>query len=188
MSKLYTVAEISGKAIPVTVLCAVLLLPAIVLSSCVAAPPPTQDPAFRADAPVALDAQVPFAEVESTEWILLSVRRGVDTVFIDREVDLFGLGDIFTINFDDGRVSGMGAPNRFFGPYAPSADGSLRIGTEDGALASTLMMPLFEPEELREHEFFAYLSRVTRWDIREGKLELHTSSVDESEVVLVFVR
>ena len=162
------------KRITVVLLCAAFFLPAIVFPSVAAAAP-------------AHDAAARFGDVEGREWLLLEIRRGAETVNMDREnLAEYGFGEIYTIQFENGRVSGMGAPNRFFGPYTVGSNRSLRIGSADGAMASTLMMPLVEPEVLREHEYFAYLSRVARWDLRQGNLELFTSSEDGAETVLVF--
>jgi len=163
------------KGITMALLCAALFLPAI------AFPP-------GADAAPARESGARFGDAEGREWKLVELRRAAKTVLIDREIDLYGFGEIYTIKFEAGRVSGMGAPNRFFGPYTVGGNRALRIGSENGALASTLMMPLVEPEFLREHEYFGYLSRVYRWDLREGNLELFSTSEDGSQAVLVFVR
>ena len=163
------------KGIIMALFFAALFLPAVVAPS----------PALAAPAH---DGGARFGDVEGREWKLVELRRVTETVFIDREVDLYGFGEIYTIKFQEGRVSGMGAPNRFFGPYTVGGNRALRIGSEDGALASTLMMPLVEPEFLREHEYFGYLSRVIRWDLRERNLKLFSSGEDGSEMVLVFAR
>ena len=169
------------KGFSVVLFCAAFFLPAIVLSSCAGVAPAQENRVMFAD--VVYENGAAFNAVEGKDWMLLELRRPAETVRIDRSVDLFGLGEIYTAHFEEGRISGMGAPNRFFGPYTVGSGRDLSIGL----LASTLMMPLVEPDGLREHEYFAYLSRVTRWDIREGKLELHTSSDDGNEAVLVFV-
>ena len=163
------------KSIIMALLCAALFLPAIVFPSGV-------------DAAPAHEAGARFSDVEGREWMLLELRRAAETVIVDRGIDLYGFGEIYTVKFENGRISGMGAPNRFFGPYTVGGNRALRIGSENGALASTLMMALVEPEFLREHEYFGYLSRVTRWDLREGNLELFSSSEDGSQAVLVFAR
>ena len=162
------------KSIITVLLCAALFLPAIVFPS-------------GADAAPAHEGGARFGDVEGREWMLQELRRAAETIHIDREVDLYGFGDIYTLRFEGGRASGMGAPNRFFGPYTVGGNRALRIGSDNGAMASTLMMALVEPEGLREHEYFAYLSRVTRWDLREGNLELFSTSEDGSNAVLVFV-
>ena len=135
-----------------------------------------------------------FNDVEGKEWILAELRSAGNIVRMDRQkLQAEDLGGVYTIVFQaerdsngsresgKGQAAGMGAPNRFFGPYTTSENRSLSIGN----LASTLMMAFREPDGLKEHEYFNYLSKVTRWELREEKLELY--SVDGgNEVVLVF--
>jgi len=123
-----------------------------------------------------------FTDIQGKEWVLFEIRRGAETIRLDREaLETFGFNGVYTITFEDGRVSGAGAPNRFFGPFTEGESGALSIGL----LGHTLMAALFEPDDLREHEYFAYLSGVTRWYLHDGRLELFTSR-DGIEAVLVF--
>ena len=129
-----------------------------------------------------------FKDVEGKEWILSEFVSAGKTVRMDRQkLELDNLGGVYTIQFQEdrqsgNRVSGMGAPNRYFGPYTVGANRSLSIGN----LASTMMMAFREPDGLRENEYFNYLSKVTRWDLRNGKLELYSSGNNRAETVLVF--
>jgi len=120
-------------------------------------------------------------DVEGKEWILTELRGAGNTVRIDRgKLASADTNGSFTINFQDGRVSGIGWPNRYFGPYTVGGGEALSIGN----LASTTMAAFIELDELKEFDYFAYLSRVTRWAVRDGKLELY--STDGREMVLVF--
>ena len=112
--------------------------------------------------------------------MLTEIIRTGQIVNIDRQA--IGMGGVFTISFQDDRVSGMGAPNRFIGPFTSNSGNVLSIGE----LASTLMAAIFEPEALKEHEYFAYLSQVSRWDLRQSTLELYSTNPDGIVVVLVF--
>ncbi|MDR0448526.1 MAG: META domain-containing protein [Treponema sp.] len=116
-----------------------------------------------------------FNEYTGKELILSEFRSSGKTVSISRKNN--DMGDIYTINFQNGRVNGKGAPNTFFGPYTVNGN-MLNIGP----LASTLMAAIIEPDELKEHEYFEYLDKVTKWDISKGNLELYSSN----GVVLVF--
>jgi hypothetical protein len=49
-----------------------------------------------------------------------------------------------------------------------------------------MMFSFIELEELKEHEYFAYLSNVTRWNLPSGRLELYSRTGDGAEAVLVF--
>ena len=131
----------------------------------------------------ARDGGATFGDVEGKEWILLELRSAGETVAMDRQrLEADGMGGVYTVGFQEERPSGMGAPNRYFGPYSSGANRSLSIGN----IASTMMFSFREPEGLRESEYFDYLSKVTRWDLLEGKLELYSSNAEGAEAVLVF--
>jgi heat shock protein HslJ len=157
-------------------LCVVFILQSIIFVSCANGAPVRESGAD-------------FKDVQGKEWMLLEVKSQGKTVSIDRKkLEASFPGGIFTINFEEsgsgseGRVSGVGAPNRYFGPYTVNNNKTLSIGN----LASTMMAALFEPEELKENEFLTYLSKAKRWDLRSGKLELYSVNSAEAEVVLIF--
>jgi heat shock protein HslJ len=150
--------------------CTALILPAIIFVSC-------------AGTASARGSGAEFKNVQGKEWTLLEIKSQGKTVRIDRKkLETVNLGGAFTINFEDGRASGVGAPNRYFGPYTVDSNNVLSIGN----LASTMMAALFEPEELRETEFLDYLSKVKRWNLRSKKLELYSVNSAGAETVLVF--
>jgi len=149
-------------------LLAALIITATAVTSCAGAP--------------AL-ATADFSQVEGIEWSLVELRRGTEIIRIDREAfAALDIGEAYSLTFEDGRVSGMGAINRFFGPFTLGEGSDLSIGH----MASTMMAALFEVECLREHEYFAYLSNVTSWSVNEQNLYLRTSSEDGNEAILVF--
>ena len=118
-----------------------------------------------------------FSSIGGKNWKLEEVRTGQTAVRINR-----GTVEIFTLVFEQGRVSGIGAPNRYFGPYTGGDSGALSFG----AMASTMMAALFENEALKEHEYFAYLAKVFRWDLRDSRLMLYTLNPKNEEVILVY--
>ena len=123
-----------------------------------------------------------LSDVEGKEWRLTELRSAGNTVRIDRsKLAAADTNGSFTISFQTGRVSGMGWPNRYFGPYTADSGEALSIGD----LASTMMAAFMELDELKEHDYFVYLSNVTRWAVRDGKLELYSTSSGR-ETVLVF--
>ena len=151
-------------------LCAVLILPVLVFVSC------ASGMSIRGSKAV-------FDDVQGKEWILLEIKSQGKTVSIDRnKLDAGFPNGAFTINFEEDKVNGVGAPNRYFGPCTVNSDKTLSIGN----LASTMMLALFEPDELKEHEFFDYLSNAKRWDLKSGKLELYSVNRSGVETVLVF--
>ena len=123
-----------------------------------------------------------LGDVEGKEFILTELRSGGNTVRIDRsKIPAENRSGSFTITFQGGRVSGVGWPNRYFGPYTTGSGEELSIGN----LASTMMAAFVELDEIKENEYHAYLSNVNRWAVRDGKLELYSTS-DGRETVLVF--
>jgi heat shock protein HslJ len=158
------------KKVSVVLSCLILSLLAIAFTSC------ADGASVRANEP---DSGAVFGDVEGNEWILLEVKSGKKTIPMDRKkLEADGMGGVYTINFKDGRVYGMGAPNRYFGPYTLGSNRSLSIGN----LATTLMASIKNPPGLNEIEYYAYLSKVTRWDLRYGKLELYSGA----DAVLIF--
>ena len=131
-----------------------------------------------------------FRDVEGKEWILSELRSAGNIVRMDRQkLAADNLGGVYTINFradrsGEGQVNGMGAPNRYFAPYKAGVNKTLSIGN----LASTMMAAFREPEGLGEREYFDYLFKVTRWDLKDEKLELYSSDSDGTEAVLVYTQ
>jgi heat shock protein HslJ len=98
-----------------------------------------------------------------TEWVAAGINNGRGGVA--------GLvqGTHVTATFgDDGRVTGSGGCNRYFGPYERVGE-ALRIGP----LAGT-RMACPEPPGAAEQEaaFLAAMERATTWSIREDRLQL----------------
>ena len=158
------------------VFCAVLVLPAVIFP-------------VHAGAAPAQDGGTSFRDVAGKEWFLSEVRTTASarsagkTVYMDRnKLEADDMGGIYSLTFREDQVSGMGAPNRYFAPYTAGSNKTLSIGN----MASTLMMAFREPDGLKEAEYFRYLSSVTRWNLRNGKLELYSTDSNGAEAVLVF--
>ena len=122
-----------------------------------------------------------ISDIQGKEWILEEFSIGGKTTRINRSND-FGLDEFYTLTFEDGRINGIGAPNRYFGTFTAGSGSSLTFGQ----LGQTRMFSFIEPEELKEHEYMSFLGAVTGWKLRVGKLELYSKNEDGSEVVLVF--
>ena len=124
-----------------------------------------------------------FADVSGKEWKLVEVHVGGKSIGFDRNTLVSeGFGDIFTLKFDAERISGTGAPNRYFAPYTLDKNQAISIKTIGG----TLMAPLRQPEKLKEQDYFKYLESTYKWNLVKGNLELLTKSADGSEVTLIF--
>ena len=124
-----------------------------------------------------------FSYVINRDWHLAAVRLDSEIIEIDRNALAEFFGEIFTLRFDTERVGGVAAPNRYFGPYTLSDNQAVSMGN----MANTLMAAIFEPEELKEHEFLAYLQNVYKWNLAGENLELHSVDEGETEAVLVFI-
>jgi heat shock protein HslJ len=136
-------------------------------------------------------ASTPVSSSESTsepsffnkDWNLVELKSESGNIIFNRnKMAAEEIGNFFFLRFDSERVSGVGAPNRFFGNYTLLDNQALRINP----LASTLMATFREPEELREYEYFKYLQNASKWNLNRGKLEIYSKKDDGSEAILVF--
>ena len=123
-----------------------------------------------------------FSDVSGKNWKLMEVRAGKDVIFKRDMLTPETPKDVFTLRFDSERVSGAGCPNRYFAPYTLAEKQAINIEP----IAGTLMIALFEPEQLREREFYAYLEKADQWNIVKGNLELRSKNNESAAVVLVF--
>jgi len=118
-------------------------------------------------------------EFREKNWHLDKVRIGTTIISINRnnKPDL-----TYTIMFNTERFAGVGAPNHFFGSYAANKDHTISFKK----IGSTRMVPIFEMYDIKEHEYFSYIERAARWDMRNEKLELYSSKKDGTKVVLMY--
>jgi heat shock protein HslJ len=124
-----------------------------------------------------------FSDVRDRDWRLTEIRAGKDGVIFERGMLApESLNNAFTLRFDAERISGVGFPNRFFAPYSLAEKRAIDIKP----VAGTLMAALFEPEQLKEREFFAYLENADKWNIVKGNLVLRSTDDKGAEVFLVF--
>jgi len=124
-----------------------------------------------------------FTDVRDKNWKLMEIRAGEDNVIFQRSMLTQEVPkDAFTLRFDAERVNGAGCPNRYVAPYTLAKKQAIDIKT----IAGTLMAALFEPEQLKEREFFAYLEKADQWNLVKGNLELRSKNDEGAEVVLVF--
>ena len=171
------------KNITILALCAILIIPVLIFPPGANGAPAREEAPAREDAP-APENEVEISDVTGKEWILTELRIAGKTTIIDRKkLEADSMGGFFTLMFSEDRISGMGAPNRYFAPYTVLDRKTLNIGL----IAGTMMLAFREPEELKENEYFNYLSKVTQLDLHGEKLELYSVDSSEAEVVLVFI-
>jgi hypothetical protein len=124
-----------------------------------------------------------FSSVLGKIWQLSEIKDGSNTVVLDRaQLQADNMGDVYQLKFDGKQASGKAAPNTYRGPYTLGEADKISIGNA----ASTLMAAVKEPDALKEHEYFAYLAKVSKWSMVNGLLSLWTANDAGSEIVLVF--
>ncbi|MDR2796866.1 MAG: META domain-containing protein [Treponema sp.] len=124
-----------------------------------------------------------FRDIAGKEWKLIALKTGSGNRGFNRQNrETEDLGNAYTLYFDIQQLSGTGAPNRYFAPYTLGEGQAISIQT----IASTLMMSLNEPLDLRESEYFAHLEKVSHWDFFQGKLSLYTLYPEGQQEVLLF--
>jgi heat shock protein HslJ len=105
-------------------------------------------------------------------WLLSSLTiNGKKTPFSRNELES-DMTQWFTLYLSDGTIYGVGAPNRFKGPYSAAPDGTMSIG----ASASTRMASLKSAPDLTETDFFAYLAGAVQWDFMEHSLIINSKT------------
>jgi len=122
--------------------------------------------------------------VSGKEWKLSELRISGKTTVIDRaKLNSHGAGELFTLTVEGDKISGRAAPNRYSTVYQAGENNALTLLP----MISTQMAALFEPEGIKEHEYYQYLSRVKSWKLNQNKLELYTTDDNNKEAVLVYV-
>jgi len=120
-----------------------------------------------------------FSEVLGRSWNLTEVRNKSATINIDRTKAPI---DIYTLKFEATHLTGTGAVNFYSASYAARENHMLSIA----GFARIRDDTLYETESFTEYEYFRHLQRVTRWDLHNGKLELHTYDENGARVNLIF--
>jgi len=166
------------RSLTILALCAIFVTPVLMFP-------------FTASGEAVMERGPVFSDVAGKEWMLSGLKIDGKTITIDRKkFEADNMGGFYSLSFreeesvNQGMIGGMGAPNRYFGPFTASDNKILTIGN----IAGTMMLAFREPEELKEREYFEYLSKVTRWDLRNGKLELYSINSSGSEAILLFTQ
>jgi heat shock protein HslJ len=132
---------------------------------------------------VANAAETSRNELKGTEWKLIEVRINNRNIGFDRNALVRqGFNDIYTLRFDEELLGGVGAPNRYSAPYTLGSKQTINILL----IRSTMMASLREPENLREHDYYAYMQNVYEWKLAGSNLELFSKTDDGREVRLLF--
>jgi len=120
-----------------------------------------------------------FSEAQGRHWNLTEVKNKSAIISIDRTNTP---KDIYTIKFETAHLIGSGAVNFYSASYVARENHTLSIIR----FARIRNDTLYEMENFSEYEYFQHLQRVNRWDIHDGKLELHTCDEYGARVILIF--
>ena len=126
-----------------------------------------------------------FSDVTGKEWLLVEIQTEPRNIEFDRtNLKSDGFGNIFTLNFDAERLSGVGAPNRYTAPYKVDKNQVISVQL----IAGTMMAPIREPEKLKEQDYFTYLQNTYKWNFNKktGLMELNSKNADGKEAVLIY--
>jgi len=92
-------------------------------------------------------------------------------------------GNIFILKITADTLSGTAAPNTYSGPYTINV-AERKITVQP--MRTTLMASLWQPEKLREHDYFTYLNNTYKWYVSNKKLLLNSKSEDGKEILLTY--
>jgi heat shock protein HslJ len=171
---------------PFLVMCAAGMLAV----ACSGTPPPVEEtpsesqpqsqsePALQQEPPPQpLPEQTPpplrFEDAVGQTWFLVEVSGENGAQPIDRAaLKAAEQADSFSLTFNaDGMLSGKAAPNTYGAPYTLGDDQALSIAPA----RTTLMMGLNQPDVgITEQQYYGYLAQVSRWELTDGQLSLHT--------------
>jgi heat shock protein HslJ len=124
------------------------------------------------------------ADIRDKDWKLIEVwLDGKMTNYSRKDLEAQKISEFFNLKFDAENLSGVAAPNRYSAPY--TVDGKKIKAMPARA---TLMAAIWQPEKLKEHDYFLYLQNIFEWAIVGGKLELTSKTEDGRPVKLVFAQ
>jgi len=126
-------------------------------------------------------------DITDVQWKLVEVQVKnepfeVNIIFDRKTLTKDQAGDIFTLKLDKENVSGKGAPNGYSAPYTRENE-NISISP----MRTTMIASLWQPEKLREHQYFIYMQNAYKWNLSEDKkLELFSKDEEGKEVKLIF--
>jgi heat shock protein HslJ len=130
-----------------------------------------------------------FSDVSGKDWKLVQVKVAHRDTHFDRKTLIeHGVPNLFILNFDASNISGTAAPNKYNAPYTLGDPKARAI--KINPMRSTQMAMIYEPEKLKEAQFFIYMQNVYEWNIVDKRLHLKSKvpkeGGGETEVELIF--
>ena len=124
-----------------------------------------------------------FSDITGKEWKLIEVYINGKSINFNRNaLNNNGFRELFTLSFNPENISGVGSPNLYSALYTQEENRTINIKLA----RSTLMAPLFEQDQLKEHDFFTYIQNINTWNLVNKNLELHSKTGEGAKVVMVF--
>jgi hypothetical protein len=131
----------------------------------------------------ALDTETAFKDIKDKIWRLVELRIGSGATIIDRsKMDAAGQGGFYVIQFTNEGINGQAAPNRYFAAYNVQITRNVTLQT----LVSTQQSTTVNIGGLLEPEYYYYLQRINRWELRGGQLHLYAPLSPDGESVLIY--
>ena len=120
-----------------------------------------------------------FNMVQGKTWQLAKVEKA------DKIIELNTAENMFTISFNNNRVSGKALPNNYSGQVISQDKEKISFSQ----MASTRMALLTDPKNilLQEDEYFQLLQKTTSWGIKDNNLILYTVDNANKETKLVYL-
>jgi heat shock protein HslJ len=179
---------VNMKTIPLLILSALIF--SGLLPGCAVTPPAkpeaSKEPAAAEAAPEAPPPApvVTFENIKNTVWQLNEIKMGYGSIMLDRALfSASQMGDYYTLQFITEGASGRAAPNRYFAPYALISDHDIAIRP----IAGTMMASLNSIGVLAEQRYFAILQSMTRWDLKDGVLQVYAPGENPGEeITMIF--
>ena len=125
--------------------------------------------------------------VMGKEWKLIQVHVN-DTfsreVLFDRKtLSKEDAGNIFILKLEKEMLSGTAAPNNYTGPYTVNeVEKTITVMP----MRTTLMASIWQPEKLREQDYFTYLNNAYKWSVSNGRLLINSKTAEGKEIVLTY--
>ena len=127
-----------------------------------------------------------FSSVAGKDWRLIEVRIESnirrEIIFDRNQLSKENARDVFLLKFDNANVGGTAAPNRYAATYSLSEGQSISITP----MRTTQQASLWQPERLREQDYFAYMQNVNRWELASGRLILYSKTEDGQDIRLMY--
>jgi heat shock protein HslJ len=128
-------------------------------------------------------ASTNFNTVIGKDWRLIEIQTSAGPAKFSRDaLEAEDMGNYYTLHFDAERLSGIGAPNRYFAPYHLGEGTTIAIQ----GIAGTLMAGFKEPPGLREGDYYHSLGQVSRWELIDDTLKLYTVNLTGESLILVY--